>query len=84
MDAYRALDGIKPSRKDGGVLAGLAQRYGPDLVRRVLDEDGPSLVAADAPLLMLATRCKKAAKDRPRPDRPSVAEIARRDERDVH
>jgi hypothetical protein len=83
VEKYRALDGIKPSRRDGKVIAGLVRQYGAAFVWQVIDDDAPSLVAADSPLLLLAARCKRAAKDLPRQSRPSVDEIERR-ERDVH
>jgi hypothetical protein len=87
VDKLRSIDGIKPTRRDGAVLAGLVRQYGAALVWQVIEDDAPSLVAADSPLLLLTTRCKRAAtaaaKDQRRQSRPSVDEIERR-ERDVH
>jgi hypothetical protein len=77
VNEYRGLDGIKPTRRDGQVIAGLVKQFGAALVWQVIGDDAPSLVAADSPLLLLAARCKRAAaamiKDRPR-RRPTVDE----------
>jgi hypothetical protein len=77
VDKLRAINGIKPSRRDGQVVAGLVKQFGAALVWQVIGDDAPSLVAADSPLLLLASRCKRAAaamiKDRPR-RRPTVDE----------
>lgn len=55
VDAFRAIPGVTASRKDGGVLAGLVGKYGAAAVRRVLEVEGPSIAAADNPLLYLAS-----------------------------
>jgi len=53
VDRYRSLDGITPSPKDGGVIAGLVGRLGEAKVAAALDEAAEAIIAADNPLLFL-------------------------------
>ena len=59
VDAFRAIPGVRPSGKDGGVIAGLVARYGKAAILQIIQEDGPSIAAADNALLWLAARFKR-------------------------
>lgn len=76
VDLYRSIAGVQPSKKDGGVIAGLVGKYGAEAVKRTLDAEGPSIAAADSPLLWLASRFRRSRGQGPAGE--TVAERTRR------